>query len=460
MGHLTSRKIGIAVLLLCVGSSGIDPAHRIAAETNVPVDTPLPLIHLPASFWDLPPKEAALRLVDTNRSEKHRLRYNLVTADPATLGSNLCIGFESQGPGCYSSNNEAYCLSNTSKPFFAYATIDTPHTTLVNAAITPSTQYTIGFNYLNPELANWVESTLLNLWSLSTELSPTRDSRSLPAVSSWSSADRHGRVRIWQKSAGQPIASCEGSIRHPYNSNNQAFVQTLGFSEEDRLNFIADLLTRKLMQTPAISARSEAEIHYSLIEILKRYSDDEAAIPTELVRIAAQAAGDHLVSNAKPRLQSILERCPVPSQETISTIQREAELVNQIQTINRELRRLGIRYGQQTSNDPTAQALIESEQRLQDARKAIDLNHAERSKHDFYQAIATALSQLEHADDPQALREMVETNSPAADWAIYRLGQHYPQDFITCLNVLLESKNEDTDAILALIRITEATLQK
>lgn len=391
---------------------------------------------LPANFWELAPAESMLALLEQSRTATQRNRFDLVLESEhgARPPEITRLSLDDSPSQCYSTGSRHYFFNNQpGNSYYASGRVRTPGGARLYDAVHSPTTYELIFAPLDRATAAALGERIASLSQIQVER--RRDYRSTKGEgigSMWSSGDGRGYLRWWApQDPPESPTTWSGGLWAGIDLTKR-FTWRLG--EEERLNFAHILLAREFpLHAGIVPATDDEAGEVAIMAILERFSLDERQMSLPIVQIAAEAAGDRVLASARPQLEVILDQTPRAAPTTGPLLDKENDLQAQIWSLAPKLRDYGVRYRQTESDIPEAQALINQQQKLIAERKSIDLSPEERDRFAFQQSLEVALKKIEHANDTEALKSWVQTESYGARWALRRLHTHHPKAYADAL---------------------------
>jgi hypothetical protein len=379
--------------------------------------------HLPQDFWSLDPKEAALALVDANRTPEHRGRFQLAIDDrgvegPPATGS---LAFSDSSSRCYIATDTFYFLRvDPVDSYLAYARTRSGGVVLYDV-VSDQPSFDLRVCPLNYEDARRLAGTV---WWLDRLRSRSGAESGLGGMST-STADGTGNL-VFRSSEGTPLINRTGTLWAAQLSERW----TKGYDHAAFLNFsaylLADALTERLgtawMEAeirsdapsllppkgrPTYSEAESRRLTLLTIRFLSEFSPAQDRISMALVACAAQVAGTRLIPGTRPLLEKIASSLPA-DQPTRTYEEVSAEYLNVLSTPD--------------AGDPQGRATHRKRlSELKDEQDRIAFEAGANSLSCLRRTIKTALRRFALADDPDALYARAVARGEEGQWALQRL---------------------------------------
>jgi hypothetical protein len=379
---------------------------------------------LPEDFWNMDAKSAALALVQTNRTEAHRARYQIAidARDKAEPPPRCTIGFSTASARCYDAIDGHYFLRvDPDDSYLAFAGSSSAGVVFYNA-VYDQPVFDIRICPLPYEEARKIGEVI---WWLDRVRSRAvrADSQNSTIVSS---GDGSGRVIM--RAEGRAIIDHAKTLWY-----NLASRWTDNYKPETFLNFagylVADALPARLgnkwsqfepTEQRLSESRQDSAAVYTDAErkrlqdfserFLGWFSPQEEKISFSLVNVAAQCAGDFGIVSDASRLREIESALPPPARPKRSYDEVEAD-------------RSKLPYAFEIK-DPKKRKRVEQQQAALDAElDAILYEDVSDSPDLLRNSLAVSLRKLAVAPDLDRLSTLAVSKSDAQQWALRCLAQ-------------------------------------
>lgn len=375
--------------------------------------------HSPNAFWTMPPKEAALALVDANRSPLHRDLYALAADDrDGGVPPDVCsVAFTYVSDKSYFDVDEHFFLrADPKRSYLAFAKSENGGLVFFNF-IRHRPVYDFRLCELDyVEARHWVHV----LWWLDR----VRSHRANPPESSgtaWSSADGKGGL-VFRDAAGETVFRREGTLwcdhaaeRWTDDYSPEVFLNIASFlfvsAFPDRLGERwSGLAPRPEVRScgfdaSACSPPETGAFPEQTAAFLDLFVPDQTALSLAIAREAVRAAGHFADASLEPRLAKILDSLPVPApKRSRKDLQAEIDRLRSI-----------------PPSDPGWPDAQDRQSALHDELMAGYRDTGADDVQSLRDAITLSLRMIRSANELDALQAWACTRDPGAAWALQRL---------------------------------------
>jgi hypothetical protein len=423
---------------------------------------------IPAGFWTMPPKRAALAMVDANRNAEHRRDYRLALDDrdgrQPPAASTIYFSFRSSR--CYvTADSKGFVRVDPKASYYAYTS--------------ESGLGAVFYNVVHPQ----------PIYDLRYVELPYADARHAADVTWWLR-----RARTWtadEECGSMQFSTGDGDGRLAMTSPGGTPVEAGGrvwggavserwtehFGEETLLNLAAHLfrvaiperlgqpwsrqeprhgerwaLARVLKMPatqPQAAASDAARAQQALVgqareqvgRLIGLFSADQSRLPHAMLRVAVEAAGDFALAEFRPQLQALLQQLPAGKQP----VRTRAEVERLLDEARKR-------------SDSSPSKSKEETAALYEEQKALEHGlRPDAAGEELRQAAVLALRKLDLAGDPERLQAWAQSPAPGWQWALARLEQTDKRRYVAALQWWLpQVKGEASRQFFAAIAEADA----
>ncbi len=378
---------------------------------------------LPAGFWALEPKAAALALIDCNRANAHRNAFlvALDDRDQPTPPAVCSLAFSDSSSRCYNAVDAHYFLRvDPENSYLAYAREWSGGAVFYNL-VHDQPAFDLRLCPLPYIEAKKIADVI---WWLD-HVRSMRRRTSHSFGSSFSTADGHGRLTL-RSHNGLPLLKRHGTLWAAQLSERWSGE----FDQESCLNFasylISDVLPQHLGRSWAqwepsycqdILARKESAPRYAEQELthikntserfLSLFTRAQDQISFALVSVAAEAAGALPMPDAMPQLRAVANALPPPASPMRSYEEVSAETA---------------KVAEEGLKSPQARKQLEQKSDALSAEiDAILADASPDSTGHLRRTTDLTLRQIATAQDPARLLAWATSTAEGSQWALQRL---------------------------------------
>jgi hypothetical protein len=420
------------------GRSDEEIAHAMggkpATDSFHPADAPD--THLPAGFWKMEPKAAALAFAEANRTPEHRkmVRIAVDDRDQASPPDRGWVVHEFQSSSCYTFTTNLTALRfGIDKPFIFQS--GTSMNGMVGAnPLADRAGHALRMIPVSKEEARFLSETLFWLDRIRSR------SAKEDGFGSGMSSTADGRGTLDIHVADQQPRRVAGTLWH---GPSVAARWTEGYDQNTCINFadhlLTDALPRHLIGRWDTTPLSHRNLITPLADRLKPREDSDARDELTAIVLAAldlhrtdpwpaaalarlvNCAGNSGLANTLPALEELNENLPPPGDS------------------EKEFRALEEKFkGQFVSPEFVAPDDVQGKQqweRLESLRVQMSYDIPCQLR----EPLARAIKQLRAIYQPVPLIKMAEAKDASAAWAMQQLQIHHPDDYA---NLLVASFHE------------------
>jgi hypothetical protein len=421
-------------------------------------DEESPRTTIPEDFWNLPPKEAALLILQANRSKVHQSKYKIsFSADKF-----------GEAPESYSL---AFSESAAHSFFFPnyFLKIDQKGSYLLYSAVTNENHYMLRTSDVCYSLPNYdfrscsmkyddAKHLLQTIWWLR-QIETDPPGKPNDDYGMFSTGDGDGTIQF---------ISNDGSQESFITAETGGWVSTRwtsSFGDEELVGLVEEIFFETLQKrldpcmkgapdwwasTSFDETRNVEPLHDAVKHYLALFSENQAKISYALILQAIKAAGNLAMEDLITQLESIKKILP----KNIVTSRRK-EINDQIEMLDKEDKESVKKIDSNNIQD----YFNEYEQRHQRImslyNELTSIRHGaikESALEDISNALDESVTQIHSANNSQLLKSWVNEKRPGWPWALWRLKEIDKKNYVEVLQAMFSTADpEDQTYIIRLI---------
>ncbi|GEM_PF-4017948 len=229
----------------------------------------------------------------------------------------------------------------------------------------------------------------------------------------------------------------------------------------DRLSGATSLITYLLFWMREHSEPSTLSEGEQLVQMLRRHLYSSPSLSDEMLHLLAEIAGERSYKQTLPLFLQIRDALPELPEDT-------AERMNEIESLTDKTYRIQDQHSAIRSSLPSMQpvrkhtgSILSPPEQIRELEKLerhierlekriheIGLTHQEQELHKTYEVLQRCILKLQHGNDPRELLKLATLETPECSWALRRLRDHFPEEFVSALSKRLYMEMEWKQDIL------------
>jgi hypothetical protein len=421
-------------------------------------DEESPRTTIPEEFWNVPPKEAALLILEANRSQKHRSKYKV------TIGSDKYA----ETPESYSMAFSFSAAHSTMIPNY-FLRIDPKGSYLLFSAVTNQNHYMLKTSDVcySPPVYDFrtcamkyedAKHLLDTIWWLR-QVETVPPGKPNDDYGLFSTADGDGTIQF---------ISNDGSQQSFITADTGGWVSTRwtsSFGDEELVGLVAEMFFESLQDRlkPCMNgapdwwgprdidlSKNDELVHKTVKRYLELFSENQKNISYTLMLTAIEAAGDLAMQDLSMQLEAIKRM--LPGTITAPNCENIRDEIDKLEQKDKE--------STKTFNPSNAEEYLKDyDQRNKRIMSLYDqltsIRHGaikECALANISNAIDESLAKIRDANNSQNLKSWVNEKRPRWPWALWRLSEIDKKVYVEILQSMFSSENsEDRNDLIQLI---------